>query len=270
MKARIAAAQMDSSDNRQDNLRRMEKLAESAAENGADLILFPEHADFLGKPMLPHAEPDDGMLAESLSRIASKYRLYLHCGSIPEYNPAGRPYNTSLFFDRTGKLVAKYRKLHLFEVDISDGPSVNESDLIEAGNEIVVADTDFGRIGFAICYDLRFPELFHALADKGAELILLPADFTATTGRDHWEVLLRARAIETACYVAAADQIGHKPDFTSYGHSMIIDPWGRILAEKKDREGLIYADFDTEVLAQVRSQMPSLKNARKDLWDSFL
>lgn len=266
MKATIAVAQMDSTGNRSENLRKMEDMTKRAAAEGADLILFPEHADFLGKPIGLHAEADHGKLAQALGRMAAENRIWLHSGSIPEMNPEGKPYNTSLFFDRDGNLAAKYRKIHLFEVDISNGPRVNESDVIEAGDKAVIVDTEFGRVGFAICYDLRFPELFHKLADQGAELIFLPANFTALTGAAHWEVLVRARAIENTCYIAAAGQVGRKPDFESYGHSMIIDPWGRILSEKEDGEGLIYADFDNGVLEQVRRQMPSLNNARKDLW----
>ena len=266
MKVKIAAAQMNSGNDRRATLIRMEEMTREAAAAGADLILFPEHADFIGKPMSQYAETDHGELAASLGKLAADNEIWLHCGSIPERNPDGKPFNTSLFFNRKGNLVAKYRKIHLFEVDLSDGPAVNESDIIEAGREVMVADTDFGRVGFAICYDLRFPELFHTMADLGAELIFMPADFTAMTGKDHWEVLLRARAIENTCYVAAANQIGEKPDFVSYGHSIIIDPWGRILAEKEEGEGLIYADFDTETVRRIRRQMPSLKNARKDLW----
>ena len=266
MKAKIAVAQMDSTGDRSENLRKMKEMTAEASENGADVILFPEHADFLGKPMAQYAESDHGHVAGELSRMAADNGIYLHCGSIPESSENDRPYNTSLFFDRGGQLVAKYRKIHLFEVGMTDGPRVNESEVISAGDQIVVADTDFGRVGFTVCYDLRFPELFHALADRGAELIFIPADFTAATGKDHWEVLLRARAIENTCYIAAANQIGEKPDFASYGHSMILDPWGRILAQQEHPEGLIYADFDTDVLEKIRKQMPSLKNARPDLW----
>ena len=171
MKATIAVAQMDSTGNRSENLRKMEDMTKRAAAEGADLILFPEHADFLGKPIGLHAEADHGKLAQALGRMAAENRIWLHSGSIPEMNPEGKPYNTSLFFDRDGNLAAKYRKIHLFEVDISNGPRVNESDVIEAGDKAVVVDTEFGRVGFAICYDLRFPELFHKLADQGAELI---------------------------------------------------------------------------------------------------
>ena len=266
MKVTIAVAQMNSTGKRTDNLSRMRKMTKEAAEKGADLILFPEHADFLGKPMSSYTESEDGQLSAILAEMASENHIYLHCGSIPEKNPGGKPYNTSLFFDRNGKLAAKYRKIHLFEVEMTDGPSVNESDVIEAGNEVVTVDTDFGRVGFAICYDLRFPELFHALAEDGAGLILLASNFTAATGKAHWEVLLRARAIENTCYIAAANQIGEKPDFASFGHSMIIDPWGRILAQAKEQEDILYADYDTNVLEEIRAQMPSLKNARLDLW----
>lgn len=266
MKAKIAVVQMNSIADRQANLKKMEELTAEAAANGADLILFPEHADFMGGSMSDFAEPDDGELAAALSAMAAKYQIYLHCGSMPEKNPEGLPFNTSLFFDRTGKLIAEYRKIHLFEVDMSDGPSVKESSVIAAGDRVVTVDTDFGRVGFAICYDLRFPELFHAMADQGAQLIFMPADFTDPTGQAHWEVLLRARAIENTCYIAAADQIGQKQHYEAHGNSMIIDPWGRVLARAEKEETILYAEFNSEVVSMRRLQMPSLKNARKDLF----
>ena len=265
MKRKLAVAQMDSGASEEKNLARMRSMTKEAAEQGADLILFPEHAVYLGENMAEHAQTAEGACVRELAAIAAENHIYLHCGSLSEKTADGKPYNTSLFFDREGNLMASYRKLHLFEADIPGGASVKEADEVRAGERPVLADTDFTKVGFAICYDLRFPELFHHMADEGAELIFLPANFTAETGAAHWECLLRARAIENTCYVMAAGQIGQKPQFHAYGHSMIIDPWGEILAEAGEEEGLIFADFDPEKIKETRRKMPSLKNARKDI-----
>lgn len=266
MKRKLAVAQIDSGASEEKNLAKIRQMSREAAEKGADLILFPEHAIYLGNQMEEHAQKADGAYAKELAAIAKENHIYLHCGSFSEKNEEGKPYNTSLFFDREGKLLAKYHKIHLFEADIPGGASVREADDVTEGEEILLAETDFGKVGFAICYDLRFPELFHTMAEEGADLFFLPANFTAETGRAHWECLLRARAIENTCYVMAAGQIGQKPQFKAYGHSMIIDPWGEILAEAGEKEGLIYADFDPEEIRAVRNKMPSLKNIRRDIY----
>ncbi len=262
MKKRLAVAQMDSGASEEKNLAKMRSMTKEAAEQGADLILFPEHALYLGRQMQEHAYGKDDIWVKELASIAAENQIYLHCGSLSEKSADEKPYNTSLFFDREGKLTAGYRKIHLFEADIPGGASVKEANEVRAGEEPVLADTDFARVGFAICYDLRFPELFHLMAEEGADLLFLPANFTAETGAAHWECLLRARAIENTCYVMAAGQIGQKPQFHAYGHSMIIDPWGEILAEAGEEEGLIFADFDTEKIKETRRKMPSLKNAK--------
>ncbi len=266
MKRRLAVAQMDSGASEEKNLARMRSMTKEAAEAGADLILFPEHAVYLGEDMAGHAQTAEGAYVRELAAIAAENHIYLHCGSFSEKSVDEKPYNTSFFFDKEGNLTASYRKLHLFEADIPGGASVKEANGVRAGERPVLVDTDFAKVGFAICYDLRFPELFHYMAEEGAELLFLPANFTAETGAAHWECLLRARAIENTCYVMAAGQIGQKPEFHAYGHSMIIDPWGEILAEAGEEEGLIFADFDSEKIKETRRKMPSLKNARKELF----
>ncbi|MCR5666912.1 MAG: carbon-nitrogen hydrolase family protein [Eubacterium sp.] len=266
MKAKIAVAQMNSGADAKKNLDKMCAMTKEAKAQGADLILFPEHADYLGHGMRKQAQLIDGELIGTLSACAALNRIYLHLGSFTEKSDTNRPYNTSVLFDRDGKTVATYRKTHLFEVDIEGGTKVREADTVSPGDQIVVCDTDFGRVGFAICYDLRFPQLFQKMAKAGADIICMPANFTYETGKAHWEVLLRARAIENTCYIVAADQVGEKPEFTAYGHSMIIDAWGNVLTQSEQTEGLIYATIDLEYLKQVRRQMPSLHNTREDLY----
>ncbi|SDB22050.1 carbon-nitrogen hydrolase family protein [Eubacterium oxidoreducens] len=265
MKAIIAVAQIDSGADIQQNISKMCAMTKEAKQNGADLILFPEHADDLGTGMRKRAQGLDGKLIETMAKCAAEHEIYLHLGSFAQKSDCDKPYNTSVLFDRRGNVIASYQKTHLFEVDMKGKTSVKESDTVSAGNEIVVVDTDFARIGMAICYDLRFPQLFYKMAKQGAQIICLPANFTYDTGKAHWEILLRARAIETTCYIAAADQIGQKPEFRAYGHSMIIDPWGDKLAEATDEESIIYAEYDTDRMREIRSSMPSLDNAREDL-----
>ena len=171
-----------------------------------------------------------------------------------------------MLFSPEGRCVAAYRKLHMFDVNVEDGPSYRESDEIIPGATVCLADTDLGRLGLSICYDLRFPQLYRLMADNGAEVLIVSANFTDSTGEAHWEPLLRARAIENTCYVLACGQCGQKPAFKAHGHSMVIDPWGRILAEAGEKEEILYADISSEVLKKTRKQIPCLQNQREDLY----
>ena len=174
-----------------------------------------------------------------------------------------KAYNTSLLFDPSGKLLASYRKIHLFDVDLANGVSARESDTRAFGDGIVVAQTELCDIGLSVCYDLRFPELYRALVAKGARLIFVPSAFTAYTGRAHWETLLRARAIENQVYIIAPDQFGKSPkSFETYGRSMIVDPWGKILGELSDGPGIVMAEIDLEYLAKVRAELPALDHRK--------
>lgn len=176
-------------------------------------------------------------------------------------------YNTSVIIDPEGKIIATYRKLHTFDVTLPDGTVCDESTRVHPGKEIVTVDTPLGKLGMSICYDIRFCELYRIMALEGAQVIFTPASFTMPTGKDHWEPILRTRAIENGCYIVAADQIGQKARFFAYGNSMVVDPWGTIVARASDRAGVIYAVIDLDYLDAVRAKIPSLLNRRNDVYD---
>ena len=268
-KFRIGLAQMDSREDREANLEMARRLAGEAADRGADLVMFPETVDYIGADIPGHAcgiGSGSGII-RFFQELAREYGVYLLNGSITERNPQGRPFNTSLLFDPAGQVIARYRKIHMFDVKIAQGPAYRESDGIQPGEEIVVARTGLADLGFAICYDLRFGEMFRLMARAGAQVILIPADFTRETGQAHWEPLLRARAIENQCYIAACGQAGEKAAFAAYGNSMVIDPWGRVLARAGEEPSVITADIDLSYGEHVQDQIPCLKNTREDIYD---
>ena len=169
--------------------------------------------------------------------------------------------------DPDGEIIAVYRKLHTFDITMPDGTAADESARIRPGSEIVTVDTALGRFGLSICYDIRFPELYRIMALEGAEVIFTPASFTMQTGKDHWETILRTRAIENGCYIVAADQYGQKARFMAYGNSMVVDPWGTVIARARDKMGIIYAEIDLDYVKEIRQKMPSLKNRRGDIYE---
>lgn len=265
---RIAAVQMDSGAVRRTNIEEAFDCIDDAAAAGADVICFPEHMDVL--PSLP--APDDidtvpGHLTRLIAEKAREHQVYIHAGSLYEQvGPGNRSANTSMVIAPDGQVIASYRKLHMFDVLLPDGTQVRESDEVVPGDGIVTVRTEFGTWGLAICYDLRFGELFRLLALEGAQVIFVPANFTDPTGQAHWEPLLRARAIENGCYIVAADQCGDKPRFKAHGHSLVIDPWGQVLAEAGDGPEIIFADIDLGYVEEVRSKLPSLMNRRTDVY----
>lgn len=267
MRFRIALVQMDSQADRRANLETARRSCREAAAQGADLVMFPETVDYIGPDIPGHACDPKGGTVRSFQEMAREYGVYLVNGSITERIGGGRPANTCMLFDRKGRVIARYRKIHMFDVDIDQGPAYRESDGICPGDQIVVARTRLADLGFAICYDLRFGEMFRLMARAGAQVILLPADFTRETGQDHWEPLLRARAIENGCYIAACGQTGQKEMFQAHGHSMVVDPWGRVIARAGDEPAVITADIDLAYGEHVQDQIPSLKNTREDLYD---
>lgn len=270
---RIGLVQMNSQSNKTHNLAEAERLVIEAAQKGAELVALPEYVNFLGPRELheANAEPIPGPTTEHFARLAQRYGIYLLGGSILERSSVpGMYFNTSVLFDPSGSILATYRKIHLFDVDLTGNVTSNESATILAGNQIVTVDIAGHRVGLTICYDLRFPELYRLLALAGAELILVPAAFTLYTGKDHWHVLLRARAIENQCYIAAPAQIGpHDPGQQCYGHSLVADPWGTVIAEATNRVGVIVTELDFTYLRDVRRQLPSLANRRPEVYGSL-
>lgn len=261
-----AAVQMVASDDKTANLREAERWVRRAAADGARLVALPEVFIWRGKKTLErdNAEPFPGPTSNVLAALASELGIYLLGGSILEaISGSDKSYNTSLLFDPAGKVIARYRKIHLFDVDLANGVSLRESATRAPGEEITVAGTELGAMGLSICYDLRFPELYRALADQGARLIFVPAAFTAFTGAAHWEPLLRARAVENQAYVIAPAQFGQSPSsFETYGHTMIVDPWGKIIAELADGPGIASAEIDLSYLEKIRRELPALEHRR--------
>jgi len=268
-KKKVAVVQMASSPNVGANLLEAERLIGEAAKHGAQLVVLPENFAFMGQvdgDLLAHREEDGkGPLQEFLAQTSRKNRVWLAGGTIPlRADSESKVRAACLVFDAQGRRIARYDKIHLFDVHIvQTNERYTESATIEPGDQIVVIDTPFGRMGLAVCYDLRFPELFRRMLEEGAELIVLPAAFTAVTGKAHWESLLRARAIENLCYVAAAAQGGfHRSGRQTYGHSMLLDPWGNVLAKKARGAGIALAEIDPSCLANIRRAFPAIHHRR--------
>jgi len=261
-----AAVQMLACDDKAANREEAARWVRKAATNGARVVALPEVFIWRGnkKEEKDAAELIPGPASEFLSVLARELRIYLLGGSILETIAGSeKVYNTSLLFDPEGKPLASYRKIHLFDVALEGHVSANESATREFGETVVVVGTDLGCMGLSVCYDLRFPELYRGLATQGADLIFVPSAFTAYTGNAHWEPLLRARAIENQAYVIAPDQFGKNPKtFETHGHSMIVDPWGKIVAEIADGPGVAMAEIDLDYLAKVRIELPALRHRK--------
>ncbi|TDF79505.1 carbon-nitrogen hydrolase family protein [Pseudomonas sp. H9] len=262
---KAAVIQMVSQSDILANLEQARRLLEQAAEGGARLAVLPENFAAMGRrdsAAIGRAEAlGEGPILPWLKQTARDLKLWVVAGTVPlppEGQPEAKSHACSLLIDEQGETVARYDKLHLFDVDVADNRGrYRESDDYAHGSQVVVADTPIGRLGLSVCYDLRFPELYSALRAAGAELISAPAAFTAVTGAAHWEVLIRARAIETQCYVLAAAQGGtHPGPRETYGHAAIVDPWGRIVAEQASGEAVLLAERDSSEQASIRTRMP--------------
>ena len=269
--SKVAAIQMASGPNVKANLEEAEKLIKAAVQQDAELIVLPENFAIMGmteKDKVGIAEPfGSGPLQDYLSEQSSKHGIWLVGGTIPiESKQAGRVSAACLLYNDKGEVVSRYDKIHLFDVTIEgSNESYNESETIAPGDEVVVIDTPFGRLGLAVCYDLRFPELFRAMADVGMEVCVIPSAFTSHTGKAHWESLIRARAIENLCCIIAADQGGyHVNGRETYGDSMIVDQWGTINNRLPNGTGVVVADIDLMRLENTRKAFPVLEHKRLD------
>jgi predicted amidohydrolase len=265
----VAAIQMRSTADVQRNVTRALKHVRAAVEGGADLVALPENLAYLRKEGTPveFREPLDGELVGRFRDAARRQGVYVLLGSVPEKIPRSRKiFNTSVLIGPGGRVLATYRKMHLFDIDVRGEVVLRESRTVRAGDRPVVATTPLGRLGLSICYDLRFPELYRHLALAGAEVLFVPAAFTAYTGPHHWLPLLRARAIENQCWVVAPAQYGlHDADRRSHGETVIVDPWGKVVERLAKGEGIVTAEIDLESLGRIRKGLPCLTHVRPGL-----
>ena len=264
-----AAIQMDSQDDKSANLAVAEGYIREAAARGTRLVVMPETMNYIGRDIAGEAESIPlGPTFQKMAGLARELGIWLEAGSIYESNPAdpSRPFNTTFLIRPDGTLAAKYAKLHPFDVVLPNGVTSRESDRVCPGNALASADTELGKLGLAICYDVRFGEIFRLMALDGAKIFAVPANFTVNTGKDHWETLVRARAIENECYVIAPNQMGKKPRFTAYGNSLIVDPWGTVIARASEKPGVITAEIDLEYVTKVRQSTFTLDNRRPDVY----
>lgn len=214
-----------------------------------------------------YAEPDGGETVRFCSALAKKYQIYLSAGSIPEVDEQGKVYNTAYMFNRSGEVIGKHRKVHLFDIDIQGGQYYRESDTLTAGDAVTVFDTEFGKIGICICFDLRFPELMRSMVDDGARIILVPGAFNRTTGPAHWELLFRCRALDNQCYMIGTSSASDpESSYVSYGHSILVSPWGNVIGQLDEKEGYQIHEIELDYVEKIREELPLLKARRRDIY----
>lgn len=268
-KFRIACIQLNTGNNLENNISKVEKFIDKAALLGADVIFLPENAFFMPKDneeLLQNARfTEDDLALKFISKKALELNKWINIGSISvKEKDSEKLYNRSLLLNNKGIIVATYDKIHLYDASLNKGESHQESKLYNSGSKIITADIGYCKLGMSICYDLRFPHLFRSLAHSGAEVISVPSAFTKYTGNLHWHVLLRSRAIENTVYIISPAQTGSHPSGReTYGHSIVVDPWGNIIAELGSEEDVLIADIDLNLVSEVRSQLPSLSQDRK-------
>jgi len=269
----VALVQMQSGNDKEQNVSAAERLVNEAAGKGASLVALPEYFSLgaMSHLQVENAESVPGPTVDRLRRLASATHVYLVGGTVPERGSnSGKVLNTSVLIDPNGEILAKYSKVHLFNLEIEQ-TSFRESDFLQPGNSMTTGQTNHGLVGLTICFDLRFPEVYRALTLRGAGIIFVISSFMALTGKYHWEPLLRARAIENQVYIAAPNQAGLIPDTNQlrHGHSIIIDPWGTVLSEASDTEEVITAEIDLDYLVTVRKQLPALSGRRPDIYGTW-
>ena len=269
-KIKLALCQMNVVDNKEKNLETASlMIAESASQN-ADFIILPEmfNCPYSNEKFIEYAEvEDDSLTLNKISSLAKSNDTYILAGSIPEKENE-KLYNTSYLFDKNGDIIAKHRKMHLFDIDVKGKITFKESDVLTAGDDFTVPDTEFGKIGVGICYDVRFPELARIMVENGALMLIYPGAFNMTTGPAHWELLFRSRALDNQVYcVGVAPALNKDASYHSFGHSLITNPWGEIIAEADEKENLIISEIDLDEIKRIREELPLLKNKREDLYE---
>lgn len=267
---KIAQIQTNVYKDKKKNLENLEAYLKKIAPESPDLATVGEmfSCPYATENFPVYAEKEGGETWTSLSELAAKYQIYLSAGSVPEVDDQGKVYNTAYVFDRQGRQIAKHRKMHLFDIAIQGGQYFRESDTLTAGDQVTVLDTEFGKIGLCICFDFRFPELARLMVDQGAKVILVPAAFNMTTGPRHWELMHRSRALDNQCFVVSTSPARDtKADYVAWGHSLIVSPWGDVVAEMDEREGYIITIIDLNEVDTVREQLPLLQARRKDIYE---
>jgi len=266
---KIALIQMHVEEDKLKNISNAGEFVRKAAAQGADIAVLPEmfNCPYKTSNFPIYAEEEGGECYRLLSELAKELSIYLVAGTMPEKDSEGKVYNTSYVFDRQGQKLGKHRKMHLFDIDVKGGQYFKESETLTAGNTVTVFETEFGRIGLAICYDFRFPELARLMVEEGAKAIIVPAAFNMTTGPAHWEVMFRSRAIDNQVYtIGTAPSRDVDSCYTSYGNSIIISPWGEIVLRMDEKEGLALETLDFDYVEKVREQLPLLVQRRKDIY----
>jgi predicted amidohydrolase len=268
----LAQCQTEVYPEKEKNLEQAQRYVQQALQGGErpDAVMFGEMftCPYAAENFPVYAEKEDGESVQFLSEIARKYGIWLIAGSIPERDDAGKIYNTAFVFDRDGKVAAKHRKMHLFDIDVKGGQQFRESDTLTPGDQVTVFDTEFGKAGLAICFDLRFPELFRLMVQEGAECIFVPAAFNLTTGPMHWELLFRARAVDNQCFIAGTS-VARDMNFSyhAYGHSIAVGPWGRVLGVLDEKPGILVTELEAQKIREAREQLPVLSARRTDIYD---
>ena len=268
-KIKMAAIQMSTVADKMENVRTVKTYLEKIKDENPDFVILPEMfcCPYQTENFPIYAEKEGGPVWQQLSGYAKQYGIYLIGGSMPEKDAEGNVYNTSYIFDREGKQIGKHRKVHLFDIDVKGGQTFKESDTLTAGDSDTVFDTEFGKMGVMLCFDIRFPELSRMMVNDGARIVFVPAAFNMTTGPAHWELSFRTRALDNQIYmVGCAPARDVSAGYISWGHSIVTDPWGRVIDMLDEKKGILLAELDMDYEEQVREELPLLKSRRKDMY----
>ncbi len=269
-KIKIALCQMNVVDNKQKNILKATSMIDEAASYNANFVVLPEmfNCPYSNDKFTEYAEEEKtSPTIKSISKLAKKHEMYILAGSIPEKEES-KIYNTSYMFDKNGRIIGKHRKMHLFDVDVKGGIYFKESDTLTPGNKFNVCECDFGTVGLGICYDVRFPQLAQINVEKGAQILVYPGAFNMTTGPAHWELLFRSRALDNQVFcIGVAPALNENASYHSYGHSILVNPWGEVICQLKQKEELKIVEIDLNEIKKVRQEIPVLKNKRNDLYE---
>ncbi|WP_407413361.1 carbon-nitrogen hydrolase family protein [Methanobrevibacter sp.] len=269
-KIKLALCQMNVVDDKKENLNKASLMIKESASENADFIILPEMfiCPYSNDKFIEYCEEETASpTLKRISHLANENNVYILAGSIPE-KENDKLFNTSYLFDKNGEIIAKHRKMHLFDIDVKDKITFKESDVLTAGNDITIAETEFGKVGIGICYDVRFPELARLMVEEGALILFYPGAFNMTTGPAHWELLFKSRALDNQIFcVGVAPALNENASYHSFGHSIITNPWGEIISQASEKEELIISEIDLDIIKKIREELPLLKNKREDLYE---